>query len=88
MTSVRQRVVLVSAVVVAAVAGALIFEALLSLDEATPFGHTRYGHAAGWVGFAVTLLVFVYPLRKRISPARRWPRGWFRVPWWRSMCWE
>ena len=79
MTSVRQRVLVVSAVVIAAVAGALMFEALLSLDEPTPFGHTRYGHAVGWVGLAVTLLVFVYPLRKRISPARRWPRCWFRV---------
>lgn len=79
MTTVRQRVLLVSAVVVAAVAGALMFEAVLSLGEATPFGHTRYGHAVGWAGLAVTLLVFVYPLRKRMSPARRWPRGWFRV---------
>ena len=79
MRSVRQRILVVSAVVVVAVAGALLFEALLSLGEATPFGHTQYGHVAGWIGFAVTLLVFVYPLRKRISPARRWPRGWFRV---------
>ena len=79
MRSVRQRILVVSAVVVVAVAGALLFEALLSLGEATPFGHTQYGHVAGWIGFTVTLLVFVYPLRKRISPARRWPRGWFRV---------
>ncbi|MCS6264388.1 MAG: hypothetical protein H8K11_11585 [Nitrospira sp.] len=79
MTSVRLRVLVVTVVVVVAVSSALMFEALLSLGETTPFGHTRYGHAAGWVGLAVTLLVFVYPLRKRISPARRWPRGWFRV---------
>lgn len=79
MGGVQQRVIVVSAVVVAAVVGALVFEAVLSLGEATPFGHTRYGHAVGWVGLAVTLLVFVYPLRKRASPARRWPRGWFRV---------
>ncbi len=79
MTSVHQRVLLVSAVVVAAVTGALMFEALLSLDATTPFGHTRYGHTVGWGGLAVMLLVFVYPLRKRTSPARRWPRGWFQV---------
>jgi hypothetical protein len=79
MTPVRQRVVVVSAVGVAAVAGAWMFEALLSLDKTTPFGHTRYGHAIGWAGIAVILVVFVYPLRKRTSPARRWSRGWFRV---------
>lgn len=79
MTSVRQRVVVVSAVVVAAVAGALMFEALLSLDKVTPFGHTQYGHGVGWAGLAMTLLVFVYPLLKRLRPSHRWPRGWFRV---------
>ena len=75
MTSVRLRVLVVTVVVVVAVSGALMSEALLSLGETAPFGHTQYGHAAGWVGLVVTLLVFVYPLRKRISPARRWPRG-------------
>ncbi len=79
MTAMRRRVLWISAAVVAAVASALVFEALLSLDTATPFGHTRYGHAVGWAGLAVTLLVFVYPLRKRLSPTRRWPRDWFRV---------
>jgi hypothetical protein len=79
MTSVRQRVLTIGAAVIAAVASALIFEALLSLDEATPFGHTRYGHVVGWAGLIITSLVFVYPFRKRTSPARRWPRGWFRV---------
>ncbi len=79
MTSVQQRGLVVAAVAVAAVAGALMVEAILSLDATTPFGHTRYGHAVGWVGLAVTCLVFVYPLRKRTSPAGRWPRGWFRV---------
>lgn len=79
MTSVQQRVLVVIALGVAAIAGALLAEALLSLDAATPFGHTRYGHAVGWIGLAVTLLVCVYPRRKRTSPARRWPRGWFQV---------
>lgn len=66
-------------VVAASIAAALIFEAILSLDAASPFGHTRYGHAVGWLGLGVILLVFVYPHRKRHAPERRWPRGWFRV---------
>ena len=41
MTSVRLRVLVVTVVVVAAVAGALMFEALLSLGETTPFGHDK-----------------------------------------------
>lgn len=79
MTSVRSRLMAVVAVSVAAVMSALAFEALLSLDKVTPFGHTGYGHDVGWAGLVITLLVFVYPIRKRISPSHRWPRGWFRV---------
>ncbi|MGC3973426.1 MAG: hypothetical protein QM771_03470 [Nitrospira sp.] len=79
MTEVRSRLVAVVAVSVAAVMSALAFEALLSLDKVTPFGHTQYGHGVGWAGLVVTMLVFVYPLRKRFSPPRRWPRGWFQV---------
>lgn len=79
MTSVRSRLMAVIAVSVAAVMSALAFEALLSLDKVTPFGHTGYGHGVGWAGLIITLLVFVYPIRKRISPSHRWPRGWFRV---------
>lgn len=75
----QHRLLLIGAVTVSAVAGALLFEALLSIGAASPFGHTRYGHAVGWLGLAATLLVFVCPIRKRYSPARRWPRGWFRV---------
>ena len=79
MTSVRSRLMAVIAVSVAAVMSALAFEALLSLDKVTPFGHTGYGHGVGWAGLVITLLVFVYPIRKRISLSHRWPRGWFRV---------
>lgn len=79
MAGVRWRIVAIVAVVVGAVAGALLFETVLSLGAASPFGHTRYGHSVGWVGLAVILLVFVYPYRKRHSAARQWPRGWFRV---------
>ena len=79
MTGARVRLIAVVITTVGAVAGALAFEALLSLDRVTPFGHTQYGHGVGWAGLAITVLVFVYPLRKRASPSRRWPRGWFRV---------
>ncbi|MBS0170998.1 MAG: hypothetical protein JSR62_11640 [Nitrospira sp.] len=79
MTGAQSRLIVIVGAMVAAIAGALAFEALLSLDQVTPFGHTRYGHIVGWAGLAVTVLVFVYPLRKRASPSRRWPRGWFRV---------
>ncbi len=79
MAGVRWRIVAIVAVVVGAVAGVLVFETVLSLDAASSFGHTRYGHVVGWVGLTVTLLVFVYPYRKRHSPARQWPRGWFHV---------
>lgn len=79
MTAVRSRLIAVVATSAGAVISALAFEALLSLDRVTPFGHTRYGHAVGWAGLLVTLLVFVYPVRKRLTASRRWPRGWFRV---------
>jgi hypothetical protein len=79
MRAIQYRLLVITAVTVAAVAGALLFEALLSIDAVSPFGHTCYGHAVGWGGLAVILLVFVYPLRKRYSPARSWPRGWFRM---------
>ncbi len=79
MTGVRSRLLAVMTVSVAAVLSALAFEALLSLDTVTPFGHTGYGHGVGWAGLALTLLVFVYPIRKRVNPSHRWPRGWFRV---------
>lgn len=79
MTGAQSRLVALVAAMAAAIGGALAFEALLSLDKVTPFGHTRYGHIVGWAGLAVTLLVFVYPIRKRAAHSRRWPRGWFRV---------
>ena len=79
MTGVRSRLIAVVVATVGAVATGLAFEALLSLEQVTPFGHTRYGHGVGWAGLVVTLLVFVYPIRKRTSPSRRWPRRWFHV---------
>lgn len=76
---VARRVLVVAGLVSVAVTGALLFEAFLSLEAALPFGHTRQGHVTGWIGLAVILLVFLYPIRKRVGQNRMWPRGWFQV---------
>lgn len=79
MTPVTRRFLIVAALAVMTVAGALLFEAALSLRTVSAFGHTRQGHATGWIGLAVILLVFVYPVRKRIERNRPWPKRWFQV---------
>jgi len=79
MPALQRRILTIVAIVSASVAGALILEAVLSLGGASAFGHTRHGRMVGWLGLAVTLLVFIYPYKKRHAPERRWPRGWFRV---------
>jgi hypothetical protein len=79
MTAVARRLLIVAVLVVITVAGALLFEAFLSLETVLDFGHTQQGHIAGWIGLAVILLVFVYPVRKRVGRNRTWPRGWFQV---------
>ena len=79
MSGLQRRILAIAAIVAASIAAALIFEAVLSLGGALPFGHTRHGRMVGWFGLAVTLLVFIYPYKKRHAPERRWPRGWFRV---------
>jgi hypothetical protein len=79
MTVVFRRVFIVAGLVSMAVGGALLFEAILSLETVLSFGHTRQGHVTGWIGLAVILLVFVYPIRKRVGRNRTWPRGWFQV---------
>lgn len=33
----------------------------------------------GWLALAIILLVFIYPIKKRVSRNHWWPRGWFRV---------
>jgi hypothetical protein len=79
MTVVFRRVFIVAGLVSMAVGGALLFEAILSLETVLSFGHTRQGHVTGWIGLAVILLVLVYPIRKRVGRNRTWPRGWFQV---------
>lgn len=79
MTPLFRRLAITVISIVIAVAAAWLAEALLSIGKLSPFAHTRQGHLMGWVGLGLTLLVFGYPIKKRVSPTRRWPRDWFRV---------
>jgi hypothetical protein len=73
------RLMAIAALLAAAAAGALFLEAFLSFGAPTPFAHTKSGHVIGWIGLGFILLVFIYPIKKRMNPNRRWPRGWFRL---------
>lgn len=79
MTVLSRRLVIIGLSVTVAVAAAWVVEAFLSIGKPSPFAHSRQGHLTGWVGLGTTLLVFVYPIKKRIGQNRRWPRHWFRV---------
>jgi len=76
---VGQRTLLVMVLVMAAVAGALAIEWWLSPSPGRPFGHTQRGHALGWVGFLLMLVVLAYPFRKRRRPGQRWSKALFFV---------
>ncbi|MDD5034494.1 MAG: hypothetical protein PHE55_07015 [Methylococcaceae bacterium] len=76
MTVLAKRFLTVMVLVVAAIGGALLIEVLLSLQAGWTFGHSQQGHVVGWVGFALILSVFAYPLKKRFD--RKWPKNWFR----------
>ena len=79
MTPAFRRLVTTVIVIAMAVTAVLLVEAFLSIGKPSPFAHTRQGHLMGWVGLGLTLLVFVYPIKKRVSLPRQWPRDWFRV---------
>jgi hypothetical protein len=79
MTALTKRFLNVMGFAVAAIAGGLLIEVLLGFQHGKPFGHTQKGHVLGWIGLAVTLLVFVYPLKKHYGRKAGWPKGWFRV---------
>jgi hypothetical protein len=70
-----------AALIAVAIMGAVVLgygtEWALSVRPDRPFGHTPAGTAMGWIGFAVTLLVFGYSVRKRWSRKRDWPKRWF-----------
>jgi hypothetical protein len=79
MTTLTERFLTVLGLMVMAVVSGLAVEVWLGLRSGEPFGHTQAGHLVGWAGFAVTLLVFVYPYQKRRGPKTAWPKGWFWV---------
>ena len=79
MTPVFLRLLTIVIFVAVAVAAGWLIEAFLSIGKPSPFAHTRRGHLMGWLGLGITVLVFVYPIKKRVSQSRRWPREWFRV---------
>ena len=79
MSPVSRRLLTIIVVVIVAVGSVLAFEAWLSLRTSSSFAHTRQGHLMGWAGLGVILLVFVYPIKKRVRPNVPWPRGWFQV---------
>ena len=73
MTPLFRRLVIIVISISVAVAAAWLTEGFLSIGKPSPFAHTRPGHLMGWVGLGITLLVFVYPIKKRIGQDRRWP---------------
>ncbi|HEU4686503.1 MAG TPA: hypothetical protein VFS39_18495 [Nitrospira sp.] len=79
MTPAIRRLAMLVLSIMAAVLSAWMFESWLSVGKPSPFAHTRQGHLLGWLGLGLTLLVFVYPVKKRLNRNRRWPRDWFRV---------
>ncbi|TAJ10155.1 MAG: hypothetical protein EPO61_03210 [Nitrospirae bacterium] len=79
MNALGQRTLLVAALVVLAIVGALAAEWWLSRSPDRPFGHTQAGHVLGWVGLLLILLVLIYPFRKRHRPGQRWPKSLFQV---------
>lgn len=79
MSPLLRRLLTIVMLTIAAVVGALFFEAWLSIGAPSPFAHTRKGHLMGWLGLGTVLLVLIYPIKKRTSQNRRWSRRWFRV---------
>jgi uncharacterized membrane protein YdcZ (DUF606 family) len=79
MTVLSRRLAIILFSVTAAVVAVWMMEAILSIGKPSPFAHTKQGHLMGWIGLGTTLLVFVYPIKKRMSRNRRWPRDWFRI---------
>jgi hypothetical protein len=79
MTVLSRRLLLMGGSVTVAVIAAWVVEAFLSTGKPSPFAHSKQGHLIGWMGLGTILLVFVYPLKKRLGRNQRWPHNWFRV---------
>jgi hypothetical protein len=79
MSAVGRRALLVLALVILTIVGALAAEWWLSRSPDRPFGHTQGGHVLGWIGLLLILLVLAYPFRKRHKPGQRWSKSLFQV---------
>jgi hypothetical protein len=79
MSAVSRRLLAIFLLIIVSITAAFFVEAFLSLGTPLLFAHTGHGHLMGWAGLGATLLVLFYPVKKRMSRNRRWPRGWFQV---------
>ena len=79
MSALSRRLLTILVLILAAITAAFLLEFFLSLGTPSMFAHTGHGHLMGWAGLGATLLVLVYPVKKRMSRKSRWPRGWFHV---------
>ncbi len=79
MTQVFRRLLIVGGLTLFAVAGVLVFEAILTPITILSIGRTPQGQVTGWIGLAVILLVYGYPIRKRAHQNRLWPHRWLQI---------
>ena len=79
MNPVFLRLLIVGGLTLFAVVGVLLFEAILTPITILSFGRTPQGQVTGWIGLAVILLVYGYPIRKRAHQNRRWPHRWLQI---------
>lgn len=79
MNELERRIGLVFSLTFLTIVLAFLLELLLSMKSDQPFGHTQRGHGAGWVGLAVTMLVFVHSLKKRYGLKLGTPKLWLHV---------
>ena len=79
MNPVFLRLLIVGGLTLFAIWGVLLFEAILTPLTILSFGRTPQGQVTGWIGLALILLVFGYPIRKRTHQNRRWPHRWLQI---------
>jgi hypothetical protein len=79
MMPVTRRLLIVAGLVLFAFAGVLLFETILTPVTILSFGRTPQGQVTGWIGLAIILMVFGYPLRKRAHQNRLWPHRWLQI---------
>ena len=79
MMPVTRRLLIVAVLVMVAFAGVLAIESALSFVTILSFGRTPHGQVTGWIGLAIIVLVFGYPIRKRAHQNRLWPHRWLQI---------